>query len=81
MRIDVYFAFDAILSHIRPAVSRHPFALAFRTLVFPEASFFALVRSQAVVTWSSLRCTNTKRNLPSSFLNATLSVDVNYKSE
>lgn len=46
---------DALLAHIRPAVARHPLALAFRTLVFAEAPLLALIRRQALALRSRLR--------------------------
>lgn len=46
---------DALLAHIGPAVARHPLALAFRTLVFAEAPFLALIRRQALALRSRLR--------------------------
>lgn len=46
--------FDALLSHIGPAVARHPFAFALGTLVFAEAPLLALIRRQALALRSCL---------------------------
>lgn len=55
VRIHVYVTLDALLAHIGPAVARHPFALAFGTLVFAKAPLLALVRRQAFALRSCLR--------------------------
>ena len=54
LREDVDVALDALLSHVGPTVSRHPFSLALRALVLPEAALLALVRSQTFAFWTSL---------------------------
>lgn len=54
MRIDIYMTFNAFLTHISPAVSRHPFALAFGTFVLSEASFLSLIRRQTLALWTCL---------------------------
>lgn len=43
VRVDVYVTFDALLTHISPAVARHPLALALGTFVLAKAAFFALI--------------------------------------
>lgn len=47
--------FDALLTHISPAVARHPLALALGTLVLAEAALLALIRRQALALGSCLR--------------------------
>ena len=55
MRVHVDVAFDAFLSHVSPAVARHPLPLALRTLVLAETALLALIRSQAFALWSRLQ--------------------------
>jgi len=46
--------FDALLSHVRPAVARHPLPLTFGTLVLAETPLFALIWSQTFAFRTSL---------------------------
>jgi len=55
VRVNVDTAFDAFLSHVGPAVSRHPLSLAFRAFVLSEASLLALVRGQALALRTRLK--------------------------
>ena len=41
--VDIDVAFDALLSHISPTVSAHPFTFTFGTFVFAKASLLSLV--------------------------------------
>lgn len=54
MRININVALDALLSHVSPGVSTHPFSLAFGALIFTEAAFLALVWGQAFSLGTSL---------------------------
>lgn len=60
VRINVNVALDALLSHVSPGVSAHPFSLAFGALIFTEAAFLALVRGQAFSLGTSLKKTKKK---------------------
>lgn len=55
MRKDIDPALDALLAVVSPRVAAHPLALAFGTLVLPEASLLALVRSQTFAFRTGLR--------------------------
>lgn len=65
-------AFDALLTHIGPAVARHPLALALGTLVLAEATFLALVRRQALALGSRLRKFQTTLSALAALLHASL---------
>ena len=53
--IHIYTALDTFLSHVGPAVPRHPLPLALGTFVFSEASLLTLVGCQALTLWPSLQ--------------------------
>jgi len=46
--VHVDVALDAFLPHVGPAVPRHPLPLALGTLILPETSLLALVRSETL---------------------------------
>jgi hypothetical protein len=54
VRIHIDEAFDALLAHISPAVTTHPFALAQRAFELSETTFFTLIRRQTFSFGSSL---------------------------
>jgi len=56
-------ALDTLLSHVRPAVARHPLPLALGTFVLSETPLFALIRSQAFALRTSLTRTPTTTHI------------------
>src|SRR6218665_1559452 len=56
VRADTYPAFQAVLPHISPAISGHPFFPTVGALELPEASFRTLIRGE---TWLPGACQGT----------------------
>lgn len=53
--VHVDVALDALLPHVGPGVSAHPFSLAFWALVLAKAALLALVRCQTLTFGACLR--------------------------
>jgi len=53
-------AFDALLTHVRPAVARHPLSFTFGAFVLSKTALFALIWRQTLTLRSSLTQTATQ---------------------